>query len=271
MVGATFRGELGSYFTPRTIADFMVRLLDIRQGTLLDPACGSAGLLAAALRNARSEARRLDQLDVYGNDLNPRMVQAARVNFLVHGVDRRRIRQGDGLDYEAMLKELLGRPVKDTSTFFWNGGAGPFDFVLANPPFAGRETNPNVLSRIESAANGTRTPRSLNRTLPFLEVILASLREGGSAGLVIPTSVLNAEEKSFRIFRELLLARAELLAIIGCQRRHSSTPTVECMAHSSSSVAPETLELNTIFLLPGRISLATTASESLPKVMIFRG
>ena len=215
MVGATFRGELGSYFTPRTIADFMVRLLDIRQGTLLDPACGSAGLLAAALRNARSEARRLDQLDVYGNDLNPRMVQAARVNFLVHGVDRRRIRQGDGLDYEAMLKELLGRPVKDTSTFFWNGGAGPFDFVLANPPFAGRETNPNVLSRIESAANGTRTPRSLNRTLPFLEVILASLREGGSAGLVIPTSVLNAEEKSFRIFRELLLARAELLAIIG--------------------------------------------------------
>ena len=215
MVGATFRGELGSYFTPRTIADFMVRLLDIRQGTLLDPACGSAGLLAAALRNARSEGKQPGQLDVYGNDLNPRMVQAARVNFLVHGVDRRRIRQGDGLDYEAMFKELLGKPVKDSSTFFWNGGAGPFDFVLANPPFAGRETNPSVLSRIESAANGTRKWRSLNRTLPFLEIILAALRYGGSAGLVIPTSVLNADEKSFRVFRDLLLERAELLAIIG--------------------------------------------------------
>ena len=215
MVGATFRGELGSYFTPRTIADFMVRLLDIRQGTLLDPACGSAGLLAAALRNIRSEGNQPGQLDVYGNDLNPRMVQAARVNFLVHGVDRRRIRHGDGLDYEAMFKELLGRPVKDSSTFFWNGGAGPFDFVLANPPFAGRETKPSVLSRIESAANGTRKWKSLNRTLPFLEVILAALRDGGSAGLVIPTSVLNAEEKSFRVFRKLLLERAEILAIIG--------------------------------------------------------
>ena len=215
MVGATFRGELGSYFTPRTIADFMVRLLDIRQGTLLDPACGSAGLLASALRNARSEEKRVGQLDVYGNDLNPRMVQAARVNCLVHGVDRHRIRQGDGLDYEVMLKELLGRPVKNSSTFYWNGGAGPFDFVLANPPFAGRETKPSVLSRIESAANGTCKWRSLNRALPFLEVILAALRDGGSAGLVIPTSVLNAEENSFRVFRELLLERAELLAIIG--------------------------------------------------------
>ena len=215
MVGATFRGELGSYFTPRTIADFMVRVLNIKQGMLLDPACGSAGLLAAALRNARSDVRQPDQLDVYGNDLNPRMVQAARVNFLVHGVDRHRIRQGDGLNYEAMFKELLGRPTKDSSAFFWNGAAGPFDSVLANPPFAGRETNPSVLSRIESAANGTHQPRSLNRILPFLEVILASLREGGSAGLVIPTSVLNAEAKSFRVFRELLLSRAELLAIIG--------------------------------------------------------
>ncbi len=61
--------------TPRTIADFMVRVLNIKQGMLLDPACGSAGLLAAALRNARSDVRQPDQLDVYGNDLNPRMVQ----------------------------------------------------------------------------------------------------------------------------------------------------------------------------------------------------
>ena len=215
MVGATFRGDLGSYFTPRTIADFMVRMLDVRRGKILDPACGSGGLLTAALRFARAEAESGAQLDPYGNDLNPRMVQAARVNFLVHNVSRDRIRQGDGLDYESMLADLLDRSISNAEKFLWDEEPGPFDFVLANPPFAGRETNPRILSRIQSAENGAGTPRSLHRTLPFLEVILASLREGGTAGLVIPTSILNAEEKSFRLFRELLLERAELLAIIG--------------------------------------------------------
>ncbi len=56
----------------------------------------------------------------------------------------------------------------------------------------------------------------------------------------------------------------------GCRRKHSSTPTVEYMAHSSSSDVPETHELNTTFLLPGRISSATTGLGNLPVSMIFR-
>lgn len=52
IVGATFRGELGSYFTPRTIADFVARMLDVKKGKVLDPACGSAGLLLAVRRMA---------------------------------------------------------------------------------------------------------------------------------------------------------------------------------------------------------------------------
>jgi hypothetical protein len=48
-----------------------------------------------------------------------------------------------------------------------------------------------------------------------LELIVASLKEGGRAGVVIPTSILNAEEESFLRFRALLLAHVELLAIIG--------------------------------------------------------
>jgi type I restriction enzyme M protein len=45
-LGTTFRGELGQYFTPRTVVEFMVELLDPQEGELVcDPCCGSGGFL----------------------------------------------------------------------------------------------------------------------------------------------------------------------------------------------------------------------------------
>lgn len=45
-LGKTFRGELGQFFTPRTVVDFMVSVLDIKEGELVcDPCCGSGGFL----------------------------------------------------------------------------------------------------------------------------------------------------------------------------------------------------------------------------------
>ena len=45
-LGKTFRGELGQFFTPRTIVDFMVSILDPQEGEYVcDPCCGSGGFL----------------------------------------------------------------------------------------------------------------------------------------------------------------------------------------------------------------------------------
>ena len=54
-LGTTFRGELGQYFTPRPIVDFMVGLLDPREGELIcDPAAGSGGFLIRAFEHVRA-------------------------------------------------------------------------------------------------------------------------------------------------------------------------------------------------------------------------
>ena len=48
-LGTTFRGNLGQFFTPRTIVNFIVELLDPKFGDLVcDPACGSGGFLIKA-------------------------------------------------------------------------------------------------------------------------------------------------------------------------------------------------------------------------------
>ena len=55
-LGRTFRGELGQFFTPRTVVDFMVDVLDPQEGEVLgDPCCGSGGFLIKAFEYVRAK------------------------------------------------------------------------------------------------------------------------------------------------------------------------------------------------------------------------
>jgi len=55
-LGRTFRGELGQFFTPRTVVDFMVDVLDPQEGEVMcDPCCGSGGFLIKAFEYVRSQ------------------------------------------------------------------------------------------------------------------------------------------------------------------------------------------------------------------------
>ncbi|MCQ2305077.1 MAG: N-6 DNA methylase [Bacteroidales bacterium] len=55
-LGKTFRGELGQFFTPRTIVNFMTEVLDPMEGELIcDPCCGSGGFLIKAFEYVREK------------------------------------------------------------------------------------------------------------------------------------------------------------------------------------------------------------------------
>ena len=55
-LGRTFRGELGQFFTPRTIVEFMVKVLDPQEGEYIcDPCCGSGGFLINAFEYVRAK------------------------------------------------------------------------------------------------------------------------------------------------------------------------------------------------------------------------
>jgi len=55
-LGKTFRGELGQFFTPRTIVDFMTDILDPQENEIIcDPCCGSGGFLIKAFEYVRAK------------------------------------------------------------------------------------------------------------------------------------------------------------------------------------------------------------------------
>ncbi len=119
----------GDHFTPREVIQLMVNILFIDDDdllatpgtarTLLDPACGTGGMLAEAqnyLRDHHSQA----QLFVYGQDYNKRAFATAASDMLMKQVDHNgggdNIRFGDSFTDDRF----------DDRTF---------DYFLTNPPF----------------------------------------------------------------------------------------------------------------------------------------
>ena len=115
----------GEHFTPREVIRLMVNLLFVdddelltRPGvvkTMLDPACGTGGMLSVAedhLRKLNPQAR----LEVFGQEVNAETYATCRADMLIKGQDASHIRFGNSFDNDQ------------------HQGAR-FDYLLANPPF----------------------------------------------------------------------------------------------------------------------------------------
>lgn len=121
----------GDHFTPREVIQLMVDLLfapddDVltiagKVFKLLDPTCGTGGMLSEAQNHLRA-MHHDNQLWVFGQDINPRSYAIAASDLLMKGNENSAIRYGDSL-----IADQYG-PDDDVTK-------GRFDYFLANPPF----------------------------------------------------------------------------------------------------------------------------------------
>lgn len=175
-LGKTFRGELGQFFTPRTIVDFMVEVLDPQEGEIIcDPCCGSGGFLIKAFEYVRAKieneihvAKEKIKKDYYNTDYE-KLTEKKReaidetVNDLFHKLNaeldinntKSRIRE---LSYDCIFgtdaNPRMSRTAKMNMIMHGDGHGGVhhndgllnvngifenrFDVILTNPPFGSR-------------------------------------------------------------------------------------------------------------------------------------
>ncbi len=116
--------KAGEFYTPRSIVELMVKLLDPRAGeTVYDPACGTGGMLLKTLQQVRESGgdERLMLGHLFGQEKNLTTAAIARMNLFLHGAEDFEIVRGDTLRQPAFLsRDRLAR----------------FDCVIANPPFS---------------------------------------------------------------------------------------------------------------------------------------
>lgn len=194
----TLRGELGQYFTPRQIVEFMVDLIDPKIGEkILDPACGSGGFLVTSFIKLREKIRslplskeereryenRLINELLWGIDLSPRLAALCRLNLLIHGDGYNNIYQGDTIRGGS----LVGSDgIIDASSL-----ENTFDVILTNPPFDFTYDDPLVLRQYEL----TSGKKSGSTDVLFLEKCVKLLKEGGRFAIVLPYGMISLPGK----------------------------------------------------------------------------
>jgi len=187
--------EAGEHFTPREVIKLMVNLLlspekDLRRShvvkTILDPACGTGGMLSVAekyIRDLNSEANP----HLFGQDWNDESWAVCKSDMLIKGEDADNIVLGDSFTKDGFDRDKDGKKLT-------------FDYMLANPPF-GVEWKQQA-SFIEKEHDtlgydgrfGAGLPRINDGSLLFLQHMLSKMRrpkEGGSRiGIVFNGSPL---------------------------------------------------------------------------------
>lgn len=143
------RDEAAQFLTPLPVIDFIVRLVNPRDGeTVFDPCCGIADFLSLSFVHSleKPDGWKLDDANVYGVDLDKNMVSLATLNMLLNG-------DGEAKLFSKADKGSILTKIADTSPptlvdlvpsehsrgkwDVWsdNTKLKKFDVVLTNPPF----------------------------------------------------------------------------------------------------------------------------------------
>ena len=113
----------GEVFTPLEVGELISHLIDAESNSvILDPACGSAGLLIEQHKRAIQEGRR--NISLIGQERNETIAGLAEMNLILHGIVNGYITVGDSL-----LNPLFKEKIKELKPL------DKADYVVANPPW----------------------------------------------------------------------------------------------------------------------------------------
>ncbi len=200
-LGRTFRGELGQFFTPRTIVDFIVEVLDPQEGEILcDPCCGSGGFLIKSFEYVRAKIEdeiRVAKEKIKTDNFNDKFDKAsekkkekinkdvneqlAKLNYeLDINNDNSRLRT---LSYDCIFgtdaNPRMSRTAKMNMIMHGDGHGGVhhndgllnvngvfenrFDLILTNPPFGSRVEKSLKITEADKYTNQERIAKYQKR------------------------------------------------------------------------------------------------------------
>jgi len=205
--------EGGEFFTPPSLVQLIVNLIQPDHGVIHDPACGSGGMFVQTGHFIEDQGKAdsvNEAITCYGTELKSNNAKLAKMNLAIHGIEG---------------------TVIESNSFYTNPHelVGKCDFVMANPPF-------NV-NKVDKKSDYVKTdnrlfdevglPKADNGNYLWIQYFYHYLNDQGRAGFVMASSATDAGN-SEKAIRQRLIETGGVDCIVAVGNNFFYTRSLPC-------------------------------------------
>jgi len=176
----------GQFYTPRSVVELLVEMLEPYKGRVFDPCCGSGGMFVQSEKFVEERKGKINDISIYGQESNQTTWRLAKMNLAIRGLDSSQVKWNNEGSF-------LNNAHKDLKT----------DYIIANPPFNVSDWNGDLLRKDGRWKYGT--PPTGNANFAWIQHFLYHLAPKGTAGFVLANGALSSDTQGEDIIRKNLI------------------------------------------------------------------
>ncbi len=214
----------GEFFTPMSIVQMIVNVIEPDHGKVLDPACGSGGMFVQSAHFIeKMHQNPTERVTFYGMEKNPTTIRLADMNLSVHGLEGNIAKS---ISYYEDPHELYGK----------------CDFVMANPPFNVDEVDAEKIRKDERLPYGlpgvNKKGKVSNGNYLWISYFDSYLNDKGRAGFVMSSQASSAGGEEAKV-RKALIESGHVDAMMAIRGNFFYTRSVPCELWFLDKAKPE--------------------------------
>lgn len=164
----------GQFYTPRSIVELLVKMLEPYKGRVFDPCCGSGGMFVQSEKLVLEHQGRVNDISIYGQESNQTTWRLCKMNLAIRGIDSSQVKwNNEGSFLNDAHKDLKA------------------DYIIANPPFNVSDWGGDLLRTDGRWQYGV--PPTGNANFAWIQHFLYHLKPGGHAGFVLAKGSLTSK------------------------------------------------------------------------------
>lgn len=185
----------GQFYTPRSVVELLVEMMEPYKGRVFDPCCGSGGMFVHSEKFVAEHQGKVNDISIYGQESNQTTWRLCKMNLAIRGIDSSQVKWNNEGSF-------LNDAHKDLKT----------DYIIANPPFNVSDWGGELVRTDGRWQYGV--PPVGNANFAWLQHFIYHLAPAGQAGVVLAKGALTSKTSGEGEIRKALVEKGLIDCIV---------------------------------------------------------